>query len=71
MRLIAAGHYRVVVSAAASDGGPLAASPFVDLAVRTKAVVESSRVLPVTLGMPALLLAGLLVRRRQAKGTPA
>lgn len=68
MRLIAAGHYRVVVSAAASGGGPLAPSPCVDLAVRAKPVVESSRVLPVALGVPALLLAGLLLRRRQGQG---
>ena len=68
MRLIAAGHYRVVVSAASSGGGPLTPSPFVDLAVRAKPVVESRRVLPVALGVPALLLAGLLLRRRQGQG---
>ncbi len=71
MRLIAAGHYRVVVSAAASGGGPLTPSPFVDLAVRAKPVVESGRVLPVALGVPALLVAGLLLRRRQGQGVPA
>lgn len=68
MRLIAAGHYRVVVSAAASGGGPLTPSAFVDLTVRAKPVVESSRVLPVALGVPVLLLAGLLLRRRQGQG---
>jgi len=68
MRLIAAGHYRVVVSAAAAGGGPLTPSPFVGLAVRAKPVVESGRVLPVALGVPALLLAGLLLRRRQGQG---
>ena len=65
MRLIASGHYRVVVTAAAGSG-TLAPSPFVDVAVRQKAVVESSRVLPVALGVPALLLGGLLFRRRRA-----
>ena len=64
VRLIASGHYRVVVSAAAGDGA-LSPSPFVNLAVRQKPVVESSRVLPVALGMPALLLGGLLLRRRR------
>lgn len=66
MRLIAAGHYRVVVSAAAGDGA-LSPSPFVDITVRQKPVVESSRVLPVALGMPALLLGGLLLRRRRGQ----
>lgn len=65
MRLIAAGHYRVVVSVAAG-GGALTPSPFVELAVRQKPVVESTRVLPVALGIPALLVGGLLLRRRRA-----
>ena len=64
VRLIASGHYRVVVSAAAGDGA-LSPSPFVNLTVRQKPVVESSRVLPVALGVPALLLGGLLLRRRR------
>jgi hypothetical protein len=68
MRLIASGHYRVVVTAAAG-AGVLAPSPFVDLAIRQKPVVESDRVLPVALGIPALLLGGLvLLRRRNAGG---
>lgn len=66
MRLIAAGHYRVVVSAAAGAGA-LSPSLFVDITVRQKPVVESSRVLPVALGMPALLLGGLLLRRRRGQ----
>lgn len=70
MRLIASGHYRVVVTAAAGNGA-LAPSPFVDLAVRQKAVVESDRVLPVALGMPALLLGGLLLLRRRSRGGAA
>ncbi len=67
-RLIAAGHYRVVVSAMPAAGGSLAPSRFLDFAVRAKPVVESGRVLPVALGMPALLLAGLLVRWRRGQG---
>ena len=66
MRLIAAGHYRVVVSAAAGAGA-LSPSLFVDITVRQKPVVESGRVLPVALGMPALLLGGLLLRRRRGQ----
>lgn len=68
MRLIASGHYRVVVSAASAGGGPLTPSSFIDLAVRAKPVVESGRVLPVALGMPMLLLAGLLTQRRRRWG---
>lgn len=68
MRLIAAGHYRVVVTAAAGEGA-LVPSPFVDLAVRQKPVVESNRVLPVALGVPALLIGGLVVRRRRRGDT--
>ena len=70
VRLIASGHYRVVVSAAAGDGA-LSPSPFVNLAIRQKPVVESGRVLPVALGVPALLLGGLLLRRRRGRGIAA
>jgi hypothetical protein len=62
MRLIQAGHYRVVVSAASRSGTGLTASPFSDFSVREKPVVESARVLPVAIGLP-LLLAGALVWR--------
>ncbi len=65
MRLIAPGHYRAVITAAAGDGGALAASPLLDFAVRTKPVVESARVLPVALGIPFLLGGLLLVRLRR------
>ncbi len=68
MRLIAAGHYRVVVTAASGEAA-LTPSPFVDLAIRQKPVVESDRVLPVALGVPALLLGGLLLRRRHTGGS--
>lgn len=63
MRLIAEGHYRVVVSAASRGGPNLASSPFADFTVRPKPVVESRRVLPVAIGVPVLLALGFLVRR--------
>lgn len=63
MRLIQAGIYRVVISVVTRDETGLAASPFVDFAVREKPVVESTRVLPVAVGVP-LLLSGLLAWRQ-------
>jgi hypothetical protein len=63
MRLIASGHYRAVVSVAAPTGADLVTSPFADVAVREKPVVESARVLPVAAMMPGLFL-GLLAWRR-------
>lgn len=67
MRLIAAGRYRAVVSVAAPTGAGLATSPFVDLAIAEKPVVESGRVLPVATFVPALVL-GLLAWRRWGAG---
>ena len=64
-RLIASGTYRVVVSAATRDGAALATSPFADFAVRAKPVVESQRVLPVALGLPLLIGAGMIVTARR------
>jgi len=66
MRLIQSGHYRVVVSAVSRVGAALTPSRFVDFTVAPKPVVESGRVLPVALGVPALLVGGLLLRRRRA-----
>lgn len=63
VRLIAAGQYRAVVSVAAPVGTGLATSPFADFTVREKPVVESGRVLPVAMLVPAGLL-GLLTWRR-------
>ena len=69
MRLIQAGRYRVVVSAASRDGTELTTSPFADFAVRQKPVVESQRVMPVCLGIPLLLGAAMVwQRRRYLKG---
>ncbi len=65
MRLIKAGHYRVVVSAATHSGAALSASPFADFYVRQKPVVESNRVLPVALGLPLLIAGGLVWQRRR------
>jgi hypothetical protein len=63
MRLIQDGTYRVVVSVVSRDGTSLTPSPFVDVGVRRKAVVESQRVLPVALGLP-LLIGGAMFWRR-------
>lgn len=64
-RLIASGTYRVVVSAATRDGAALATSPFADFTVLAKPVVESQRVLPVALGLPLLIGAGMLLTARR------
>lgn len=63
MRLIAAGRYRAVVSVAAPTGTGLATSPFADLEVREKPVVESGRILPVAALVP-FAFAGLFAWRR-------
>jgi hypothetical protein len=69
MRLIQAGHYRVVVSAATRTATELAASPFADFSVIQKPVVESQRVLPVAVGIPALIGVVMVWRhRRQRRG---
>ncbi len=65
MRLIQAGDYRIVVSAAEHSAAQLYASPFTDFHVRQKPTVESGRILPVALGVPLLLavLAAWRLRR--------
>jgi hypothetical protein len=65
MRLIQSGNYRVVVSAVSRGGPGLVNSHLANFAVRRKAVVESQRVLPVALGVPLLIGAGMLTRRRR------
>jgi len=67
MRLIQSGHYRVVVSAVSRDGTSLTPSPFADFTVRQKPVVESSRVLPVAVGLPLLLGISLVGWRRRGR----
>lgn len=64
MRLIQAGNYRVVISAVSRGSTGLTASPFADFAVREKPVVESTRVLPIAFGLPALLALLLFWRCR-------
>lgn len=66
LRLIQAGTYRIVVSVASSTGGVIATSPLVDITVRWKPVVESQRVLPVAIGLPLLIGAVMLGRRKWA-----
>lgn len=70
MRLIQSGSYRVVVSAMDRDAGIVMTSPVLDFVVRPKPVVESKRILPVSLGVP-LVLIGLLFgawyRRRRVR----
>ena len=67
MRLIQAGSYRVVISAVERNAPRVATSPFIDFQVRRKAVVESTRILPVAFGVPLLLLALLLWRLRRRR----
>ena len=66
LRLIQAGTYRIVVSVVSRDSDSLAASRFADFTVREKPVVESERVLPVAIGLPLLIAAAMLWRRRAA-----
>lgn len=68
MRLIQSGHYRVVVSAVSRNGTSLTPSPFADFTVRQKPVVESSRVLPVAVGLPLLLGISFIGWRRKGRG---
>ena len=66
LRVIQGGHYRIVLSVVGRDGGGIATSPFADFTVREKPVVESERVLPVVVGLPVLIAAALLWRRKAA-----
>jgi len=69
IRLIQAGHYRVVVSAVTRTGAVLSASQFADFVVRQKPVVESQRVLPICCRLPLLIGAVMLsLRRRRVFG---
>lgn len=66
MRLIQSGHYRVMIEAVADDARTPVASAALDMVVRPKPVVESTRVLPVAFGTPALLALLLFWRWRRA-----
>jgi hypothetical protein len=65
MRLIQAGTYRVVVSAASRDGPSLSVSPFADFSVRPKSVVEFQRIVPAAFGLPIFLGLVMLWRWRR------
>jgi hypothetical protein len=68
LRLIAAGHYRVVVSAVAREAPGVITSRFAPFGVQPKPVVESRRVLPVAAAEPLLLaLAALWTLRRRVR----
>lgn len=59
MRLIQSGDYRVVISATDRNDKTVFTSLTLQFHVAQKPVVESSRILPVALGIP-LLIGGLL-----------
>jgi hypothetical protein len=68
MRLIQAGSYRVLIIAVERNAPRAVTSPFVDVQIRSKPVVQSQRILPVALGVPLLLAVLLLLslaRRRR------
>lgn len=67
IRLIQAGNYRVVISAAERSASTIFASPFADFNVKRKPTVESKRILPVALGVPLLIAiyTGWRLRRRR------
>lgn len=67
LRLIQAGTYRVLICAMSRTGGALTTSPFIDFVVRPKPVVESSRVMPVAVGVPLLLAALVALRLRRSR----
>ncbi|MCG6863202.1 MAG: hypothetical protein LJE70_18335 [Chromatiaceae bacterium] len=62
IRLIQSGDYRVVISATDRNEQTVYTSPTSQFHVARKPVVESSRILPVALGLP-LLIAGAMVYR--------
>jgi hypothetical protein len=72
LRLIQTGEYRVaVVAGAAGSGSAPVPSSFADFAVLPKPVVESSRILPIAVGLPLLLGGALGWRVRSARKRPA
>jgi hypothetical protein len=63
IRLIKSGDYRVVVSCTSRGGQIVSTSPTREFHVAQKRMIESTRILPVALGIPLLLLAVLVARR--------
>jgi hypothetical protein len=66
MRLIQQGDYRVVVSVTTRNQQAVKTSPTVEFHVMQKPMVQSSRILPVALGIPVFLIVWIAVRRWQA-----
>jgi hypothetical protein len=66
MRLIQDGDYRVVISVTARNQRTVNTSPTVEFHVSRKPTVQSSRILPVALGVPLLLLGWMAFRRWQS-----
>ena len=68
MRLIQSGRYRVLITAVERNTSQAVTSPFLDIEIRSKPVVESKRILPIALGVPLVfvVLLGVSVRRRRA-----
>jgi hypothetical protein len=62
MRLIQSGDYRVVISATDRNAQTVYTSPTLQFHVARKPVVESSRILPVALGLPLLIAAATVYR---------
>jgi len=67
VRLIQSGDYRVVISALGRNVEGVTTSRFVEFAVLPKRVVESSRILPVALGMPLAIGTLLIWRLRRLR----
>ncbi len=65
MRLIQHGDYRVVVSVTARNEQTVVTSPSVEFHVTRKPIVQSSRILPVAIGVPLLLIGWMIVQRRR------
>ncbi len=66
MRLIQHGDYRVVISATARNRRIVNTSPTVEFHVTRKPMVQESRILPVALGVPFLLIAWMAFRHWQS-----
>jgi hypothetical protein len=66
MRLIQQGDYRVVISVTARNQRTVNTSPTVEFHVTRKPMVQSSRILPVALGVPFLLIGWMAFRRWQS-----
>ncbi len=66
MRLIQGGDYRVVITVTARNQRTVYTSPIVEFHVTQKPMLQSSRILPVALGVPFLLLVWMAFRYWQS-----